>query len=116
MKKVISLIVLILVIMAGVAWAEKAVDKRTKEMVRELFSKGHLALAFGNYDEAIRCYKKTLELDPNLSDAHRFIGDIYVKKGVLDKALSEYKKAIAIKPNSATTHVGLGDVYLKKAC
>ena len=51
-----------------------------------------------NYEETIRCYKKTLTLDPNNLTAHYNLGWLYQREGKLDNAISEYKKAIAIAP------------------
>jgi len=100
--------------MAVIAWQETVDDKDTKEMVREWFFKGHAALSFGNYDEAIKCYKKTLELNPGFTYAHRFIGDVYFKKENINDAISEYKKALAINPNYAEVHYNLEVAYFKK--
>jgi tetratricopeptide (TPR) repeat protein len=114
MRKSLLLVILNLIFVVSITWAETADDKDTKERVRDWFLKGQAALSFENYDEAIKCYENTLELDPGFTDVHRFIGDAYLRKGMLDKAMYEYKKAIAIKPNNVPAHVGLGEIYLKK--
>jgi len=114
MKKLLTLIMLLMLPEVSLVGGEMPISKETKDKVRDCLVKGHAAMAFGNYDDAINWYKKTLELDPNLADAHCFIGDVYVKKDLLDNALSEYKKAIAIQPNALTAHIGLGDIYGKR--
>lgn len=35
-----------------------------KKEAEEFFKKGSYASESGNFDEAIRCYKKTIEIDP----------------------------------------------------
>lgn len=117
MRKSISLVILILIFVASMVWAEKAVDKKAKEWegeAAEWFMKGHKALSAENYDEAIKCYKKTIELDPSFTNAYFFLGNVYLKKRMLDNAIREYKKAIVLRPHAAPTHAKLGSAYLKK--
>ena len=45
------------------------------------------------YDEAIAQYRKTLELDPNFSTTHYFLGRAYEAKGMYDEAVNEYSES-----------------------
>ena len=66
-----------------------------------------------NYAETIRCYKKTITLDPDNLQAHYSLGLLYQGEGKLDSAISEYKKAIAIDaPEKKAFYNLLGEVYL----
>ena len=67
-----------------------------------------------SYDEAIKCYKKALAVDPNNVKSHCFLGWIYETKDMFDEAILEYKKALAINPDCMKAHYNLGVVYGKQ--
>ncbi|HDP16230.1 MAG TPA: hypothetical protein ENN16_00065, partial [Candidatus Omnitrophica bacterium] len=48
-------------------------------------------------DRAMRQFEKYLKLDPFNPGAHRILGNIYEKKGLLKKAQSEYNEASALE-------------------
>ena len=48
------------------------------------------------YDEAIKQFKKTLEIDPNHGFAHYGLGGAYVQKGMYDEAITELQKSMDI--------------------
>ncbi len=70
------------------------------------------AFKANTYEEAIRCYEKTITLDPNNLTAHYYLGRLYQREGELDNAISEYTKAIAIAPSKQGLYNLLGEVYL----
>ena len=80
----------------------------------EWFNKGYQAGEGDNFDEAIRCYKKSIAIDPNYAPAYNNLGSIYGKKGMLDDAIAEYKKAIAIDPDYTHAHNNLARAYIQK--
>ena len=86
-----------------------------KEEGRRWFSEGQTALVLGNYDEAIEFFENVFEVDPGFIDIHRFLGDVYLKKGDLGKAKDEYKQVIKVKnPNNLPAHVGIGNIYFQE--
>ncbi len=105
MQKPISLILLILILATGIAWAEKA---------KGWFEKGNSAMEAGYYNVAIKCFEKAITIDPDDSETHLRMGHVYNKKSNTKKAISYYKKAIAIDPDFARAHYSLGTVYDKK--
>ena len=106
MRKLLSLIGLILIIMFCTACTKTA---------EEYFNKGQNALSTSNYDEAIKCYKKTIELDPNFKNVYFFLGNAYFDKGMQEDAIREYKKAITVDPDNGMPHLYLGAVYLEES-
>jgi tetratricopeptide (TPR) repeat protein len=64
------------------------------------------------HEETIRCYKKTITLDPNNLTARYYLGRLYQREGELDNAIAEYTKAIAIDPDRKGFYNHLGEVYL----
>ena len=105
MKKSLSLIVLMLIFTACMAHVETA---------EEWLKKGDEAIKAKNYDEAIKCYKQAIVIDPDKAAVHYYLGFAYDEKKMLDEAIAEYEKAIAIDPDYADAHYNLGSAYLSK--
>ena len=85
--------------------------KETPERWNKKAVKASLA---NKHEEAIRCYKKTLTLDPDNLQAHYYLGRLYQQKGQLDSAVSEFKKVIAIDPEIKELYTVLGRLYLEQ--
>lgn len=58
-------------------------------------------------DEAIKAFKRAIELDPESAHAHDNLATVYSEKGMLLEALSEYLEAIRLEPDSPTAHYNL---------
>lgn len=61
----------------------------------------------GWLDEAIREFKKAIELDPNSAHAHDNLATVYSEKKLYTQALEEYLTALRLEPDSATAHYNL---------
>ena len=59
---------------------------------------GDTALAMGNFEEAIRQYKRAIFVEPRLSDAWCNLGNAYGMKSEYEKAIEAFDKAIEIDP------------------
>ena len=70
-------------------------------------NKGLSLYYLGYNDEAIACYDKALEINPQLSCVHYNKGIILSANGYNDEAIACYDKAIEIDPMNA-------DAYYKK--
>jgi superkiller protein 3 len=67
------------------------------------------------YDEAITAYKKAIEINPQYTNAHYYLGiAYYYGKKMYDEAITAYKKAIEINPQYTNAHYYLGIAYRKK--
>jgi len=74
-------------------------------------SQFNLALSLadvGRDDEAIEYYTRTLQLDPNRSDAHLGLGAVFFNKGKTDQAIGCFTEALRIKPEYPRALVSLG--------
>jgi TolB-like protein/DNA-binding winged helix-turn-helix (wHTH) protein/Tfp pilus assembly protein PilF len=60
----------------------------------------------------IAASRKALELDPELAEAHAYLGDIYQKEWHWGDAEAEYKRALELKPNDVTAHLGYANWLL----
>src|SRR5512137_2513038 len=61
----------------------------------------------GWLDEAIREFKKAIELDPDSAHAHDNLATVYSEKKLYREALAEYLTALRLEPDSATAHYNL---------
>ena len=115
-KAAVSILAFITLVLTGNCWAEGMGNEQgtAQKQGREWFDKGQQAIAFGKHDEAIMCFEKVLAINPGFMDAHRFIGDAYMKKGLPDSALESYKKALDSKAQIVPALVGLGNASFQK--
>src|SRR5579864_7998082 len=61
----------------------------------------------GWLDEAIKEFKKAIELDPESAHAHDNLATVYAEKKLYREALREYMAALELEPDSATAHYNL---------
>src|SRR5262252_8384221 len=61
----------------------------------------------GWLDEAIKEFKKAIELDPESAHAHDNLATVYSEKKLYTQALEEYLTALKLEPESATAHYNL---------
>ena len=64
------------------------------------FGSARLFFFMRQYDAAIDQYRKTLELDPNFSIAHEWLGYAYEKKQMQKEAVTEWSKALTLSGES----------------
>jgi tetratricopeptide (TPR) repeat protein len=76
-----------------------------------------------NYSEAISCYKKAVEIMPDMHEAWYNMGISYYNLGDYHKSISCYEKAVEIKPdkheawyNMGNSHYNLGDYHKSISC
>lgn len=62
-------------------------------------------------DSATVAAERALELDPDLSDAHRVLGTVRMTEGRLREALRSLERAIELNPNDWAATGNLGTVY-----
>ena len=72
--------------------------------------KGEHYEANGENDEAIREYRRALELKPDLRELHFWIGNLYWKRDRLEEALPELQEEIALNPNHPEALYEIGDI------
>ena len=69
---------------------------------------GGLLSAYGNYPAALRAYKKALDREPGLSEAHFGIGVALGAMEDFNDALARIDQAIAMDPDNDRYHYGRG--------
>ncbi len=58
--------------------------------------------------------RKALELDPEMADAHYYLGVVYASKEMYKEAIEENKKVIEASPDYVNAHFNLGTLYHKQ--
>jgi len=64
--------------------------------------------AMGKLDEAIRAYRKALEIEPDNADGHNNLGLLLVENGMPEEAIRSYRRAVRIRPGFGFAHYNLG--------
>lgn len=67
----------------------------------------------GRLDEAIRQYRRAIELNPRHAASHSNLGTALAQREELDEAIAEFREAVRLHPNDLT-HRNLGRALLEK--
>ncbi len=59
-------------------------------------------------EEAMAAYRRALEIDPRLADAHLNLGRLLHERGEPGAAEAHYRQALAVRPDDATAAFNLG--------
>ena len=66
------------------------------------------------YDEAIRIFKKVLEMNPDYPDALYYRALAWANKGDYNQAIADFTKAVEKDPLDTDSLIGRGDVWQSK--
>jgi len=100
----------------GMEQARQAAEKSLQ--IDPKLAEGHVSLAAiieaydWNWAEAEREYRRALELNPNLPEAHLWYGMFLRDQGRLPEALPQLRRAAQLEPFSVFTAVNLAHTYL----
>jgi Tfp pilus assembly protein PilF len=79
---------------------------------RQLFEEGFEHHQTGDLDQAIDCYRMSIEASPS-AEAHTFLGWAFSHKGDLDTAIEECFKAIETDPTFGNPYNDIGAYYIQ---
>jgi tetratricopeptide (TPR) repeat protein len=79
-----------------------------------LMNLGQLLEERGKDGEAARCYRKTLELDPDCFDAHVNLAMVFLRAGQVDEATKENETALRLDPNADGVYCNQGMVEVTR--
>ena len=75
---------------------------------------GAAAEQAGFYDKAADLLKQSIDLDPNIAEAHNYLGYMWADRGEhLEEAVEQIKKALALEPENGEFLDSLGWYYFK---
>jgi len=87
-------------------------EKTPEKNARYWYDKGALLETYANHRGAIRCLKKSIELDPEQSNAYFLMGVAFGEIGEFDQAVASINRAIEKKPDNGTYYYARGRVLL----
>jgi tetratricopeptide (TPR) repeat protein len=88
---------------------------KSSYLQRALFSSGSACFYLGNYDKALKMYKKALEANGTsqyVSLIYSSMAEVYLKKKNVGMALGMMQKALANNPENAAAHLRISQIYL----
>lgn len=81
---------------------------------RALYREGFQHFASDRLDEALACYRRALEADPELAIAWNGLSMAYRQQGDLDAAIEAGRKLIELEPDDPLNHTNLSILYQSK--
>src|SRR3989442_14447368 len=82
----------------------------TKE---EFYDEGMAEFSLAEFQKAIECYQKAVEIDPDYFDAWHALGMAYLRAGKISEAIEAGQRAVALNPNDMLAHTSLSMYYMK---
>ncbi|HWP24663.1 MAG TPA: tetratricopeptide repeat protein [Candidatus Binatia bacterium] len=92
---------------AAAAKAPRVKPAKEKLTARYWFNLA-LELESTSAEEARQAYRRALELEPEMSDAHLNLGRLYHEAGMLKESEAHYRAAMKLAPEEAAPHFNLG--------
>jgi tetratricopeptide (TPR) repeat protein len=77
----------------------------------QLFLAGCRAEEAGDAEQAERCYRQALELEPSLAAAHTNLGNLAHRRGALDEARRAYQRALDLDPEQPEARFNLANLH-----
>ena len=68
----------------------------------------------GRIDDAIKAFKRAIEIKPDFDYAYNNLGAMYLAKGQLSQAIVYYEKAVELNPHYGEAYYNLGNGYRDK--
>lgn len=78
------------------------------------YNRGSAHIAKNEYDQAIACFDKAIEIEPSFAQAYCNRGTAYYEKGQYDRAISDFDKAIEIESNFAAAYYNRAGAHFQK--
>jgi tetratricopeptide (TPR) repeat protein len=78
------------------------------------FEIGKILASAGDLNGAIKCYKRTLETDPNWIHLHTEIAVLLARQKQFDEAIEHARRAVQLTPQNADAHYNLGVMFLEQ--
>ena len=80
----------------------------------EAATRGNDAFRRRDFAQAAVDFAEAVRIDPNHSEARRWLGDAFLNRHEFDKALSAYDEAIRLDPTNAMAYVSRGMAWTEK--
>ena len=73
---------------------------------------GNVWNRYGDAVEALKFYKKVLEINPKRADVYSVMGDVFLTEGKFEEAIRYWRKALAIQPRFPNVHSNIGHALM----
>jgi tetratricopeptide (TPR) repeat protein len=90
---------------------QKRLQRERELSPKYQYDVGTLHLNNNDPDEAIKCFKRTIQLDPDFYLGYNSLGLAYLMKGELTTAEQYFYSCLDINPSFSEPHNNLGTVY-----
>jgi tetratricopeptide (TPR) repeat protein len=97
---------------AADVWYELLTIEPEVSGVQELLTLGDRLKEQGKIEDAISCYSRVIQFDPNMAVAYRNLGNSQAKIGQLEKAIASYSQGIDLAADSET-YYKLAQIFAK---
>jgi tetratricopeptide (TPR) repeat protein len=68
----------------------------------------------GRLEEAVAAFRQALRVQPNNTDAHTFMGNIFYYQGRHNEAIASYRRALELEPTRGIFHSNVGNVLVSQ--
>ncbi|GAB4304931.1 MAG: hypothetical protein Fur0025_46890 [Oscillatoriaceae cyanobacterium] len=92
---------------AALSWYQALTLEPQAGTAEQYLTVGNAVFQQGKVDEALSCYRRAIELNPNLSQAYHNVGEVLSVIQEWDEAIDAYRQSIEVKPDNAGSHYGL---------
>ena len=106
-------ILMVLCIMLSATLVTQAQDGLSKKAIT-LFNKGLKHQGYGEYSEAIACFKQAVKKEPGFVDAYDALANTYQKNKDTKSAIRTYNKLLSLKPDHYYALYELGKIYFQQ--
>jgi tetratricopeptide (TPR) repeat protein len=72
------------------------------------------AQGLGHLDEALDCYRRALDIVPDLPDIYYNMGDLHRRSGHAGAAVDAYRRTVELRPDDAGAHFALGELLTRR--
>lgn len=106
----ICICLIALLVLGPDAYAQQEGFQEESSTAQQLYNTGYMMTLLGRYEEAIRLYERSLEIEAT-AEAHTYLGWTYSHLSNYKRAIEEAEKAIRIDPEYGNPYNDIG-VYL----
>lgn len=93
-------------------WILEDVARRFPDSAATYRRLGMARLRRRNYLDARAAYRRALELDPDMVDAHHGLGSVLCGMGEVREGLEHFFRAVALAPDNAAVHNDIGSAFV----
>jgi tetratricopeptide (TPR) repeat protein len=94
-------------------WMLELATKRAPNVGLFHYQKGRVLWKRDSFKEATNSLAKAIQLDPNLIDAHLFLGQIYFRDQEYSRAARHFQAVLSVRPRDPTALMGLAECQIQ---